>query len=117
MGLRVQRLRSDRGTECKAGHFNDIVSTRAYAKNLRRPIPLNKTGSSARRSDADRDGSMFTLGRRVSEVPLGRNVLTAAFLVNSAPHKALEMETPYKHMHGKDANLRMLRTIGARAFV
>ena len=36
---------------------------------------------------------------------------------NRAPHKALEMETPYKRMHGKDANLKMLRTIGARAFV
>ena len=33
--------------------------------------------------------------------------LTAAFLVNRAPHKALRR---------KDANLKMLRTIGARAF-
>ena len=47
----------------------------------------------------------------------GEMFFTAAFLVNIAPHKTLEMGTPYKRMYDKDANLTMLRTIGARAFV
>ena len=56
--------------------LNDTVSTRAYANNLRRPIPLNKTGfqSATAGPDAGRHGSV-TLERRVSEVPLGGNVL------------------------------------------
>lgn len=47
----------------------------------------------------------------------GEMFFTTAFLANRAPHKALNNENPYKRMHGKGENLRMLRAIGARAFV
>ena len=42
---------------------------------------------------------------------------TAAFFANGALDKALENETPYERMHRRNANLRMLRAVGARAFV
>ena len=47
----------------------------------------------------------------------GKTFFTAAFLVNREPHKALETETSHKRAYGKYANLRMLRTVGVRAFV
>ena len=47
----------------------------------------------------------------------GELFLTASYLCNRAPHSALNHETPYKTLHGKDADLRRLRVIGARAFV
>lgn len=47
----------------------------------------------------------------------GEMFFPAAFLADRAPHKALGNEMPYKGMHGRDANLRMMRAIGARAFV
>ena len=47
----------------------------------------------------------------------GEMFFPAAFLADRAPHKALGNEMPYKGMHGRDANLMMLRAIGALSFV
>ena len=44
-------------------------------------------------------------------------MLTGAYLNNRTPHAALNNETPYKRLYGKDATLGHFRTIGARAFV
>ena len=43
--------------------------------------------------------------------------MAAAYLKNRTPHKALKMETPFKMLHGEEADLPHLRVIGARAFV
>ena len=47
----------------------------------------------------------------------GELFLAASYLYNRAPHSALNHDTPYKTLHGKDADLRHLRVIGAIAFV
>ena len=47
----------------------------------------------------------------------GQLMLTAAYLSNRSPHSALGMETPYKKLYGKEADLSLLKIIGARAFV
>ena len=44
-------------------------------------------------------------------------MFTAAFLGNSAPHPAIGMQSPYNMLHGTEPDLRLLRVIGARAFV
>ena len=44
-------------------------------------------------------------------------MFTAAFLGNRAPHSAIGMQSPYKMLHGTEPDLRLLRVIGARAFV
>ena len=44
-------------------------------------------------------------------------MFTAAFLGNRAPHAAIGMQSPYKMLHGTEPGLRLLRVIGARAFV
>ena len=44
-------------------------------------------------------------------------MFTAAYLANRTPHSALNMATSYKDLHGKEATLQHLRTIGSRAFV
>ena len=43
--------------------------------------------------------------------------MAAAYLKNRTPHKALKMETPFKMLHGEEADLSHLCVIGARAFV
>ena len=43
--------------------------------------------------------------------------MAAAYLKNRTPHKALTVETPFKMLHGEEADLSHLRVIGARAFV
>ena len=47
----------------------------------------------------------------------GEIMLTAAHLCNRMPHSRLDMETPFKRLYGKEANLSHLNIIGARAFV
>ena len=44
-------------------------------------------------------------------------MFTAAFLVNRAPHSAIDIQSPYKIIHRTEPDLRLLRVIGARAFV
>ena len=44
-------------------------------------------------------------------------MLIATYLSNRKPHSGLDMETPFKWLYGKEANLSHLKIIGARAFV
>ena len=44
-------------------------------------------------------------------------MMTASYLYNRIPHSSLKMETPYKTIHGKDADLSYLRIMDAGAFV
>ena len=45
----------------------------------------------------------------------GELLLTAAYLCKRMPHSGLDMETPFKRLYGKEANLSHLNIIGARA--
>ena len=47
----------------------------------------------------------------------GELFMAAAYLKNMIPHKALEMETPFKMLHGGEADLSHLRVIEVRTFV
>ena len=47
----------------------------------------------------------------------GELMLTAVYLCNRMPHSGLDMETPFKRLYGKEANLSHLKIVGARAFV
>ena len=47
----------------------------------------------------------------------GELMLTAAYSCNRMPHSGLDMETPFKRLYGKEANLSHLKIISARAFV
>ena len=44
-------------------------------------------------------------------------MMAASYVCNRFPHSTLNMETPYKKLCGKDADLSHLKIIGARAFV
>ena len=44
-------------------------------------------------------------------------MLTAAYLCNRMPHSGLDMETPFKRLYDKEANLSHLKIIGARVLV
>ena len=44
-------------------------------------------------------------------------MMAASYICNRIPHSAMNIETPYKKLYGKDADLPHLKIIGARAFV
>ena len=43
--------------------------------------------------------------------------MAASYICNRTPHPALNVETPYKKLYGKDADLSHLKIISVRAFV
>ena len=43
--------------------------------------------------------------------------MTATYLKNRTPHKALKIETPFKILYGEEADLLHLRVTGDRSFV
>ena len=43
--------------------------------------------------------------------------MVASYICNRIPHSALNMETPYKNLYARHADLSHLKIIGARAFV
>ena len=47
----------------------------------------------------------------------GELMVAASYICNRIPYAALNMETPYKNLYGKDADLSHLKIIGARASV
>ena len=47
----------------------------------------------------------------------GKLMVAASYICNRIPHSALNVETPYKKLYGKDADIYHLNIIGARAFV
>ena len=47
----------------------------------------------------------------------GELMMAASYICNRIPHSALNMETPYKKLYGKDADLSHLKILGVRAFI
>ena len=47
----------------------------------------------------------------------GELMMTVSCICNRIPHSALNVETPYNNLYGKDDDLSHLKIIGARAFV
>ena len=47
----------------------------------------------------------------------GELFMAAAYFKSRTPHKMLKMKTPFRVLHGEEADLSHLRVIGARAFV
>ena len=44
-------------------------------------------------------------------------MMAVSYIYNWIPHSALNMETAYKKLYGKDADLSHLEIIGAKAFI
>ena len=44
-------------------------------------------------------------------------IVAAPYICNRIPHSALNIETPYRKLYGKDADLSHLKIIGARVFI
>ena len=47
----------------------------------------------------------------------GELFMAPAYFKKRTPHKALKIETPFRVLHGEDADLSYLRVIGLRTFV
>ena len=117
-GYRLGRVKRDRGGEFSVNAF------RQYGREVGVRLEFAATNTPQQIGANERVGR--TLAGMVrclladSGLPhflWGELFLTASYLCNRAPHSALNHETPYKTLHGKDADLGYLRVIGSRTFV
>ena len=118
LGYRIVRLRADRGTEYTVSSF------REYCRQTAIQLEFAATNTPSQIGVSERIGPTLAVMTRSllldSDLPKyfwGQLMLTAAYLSNRSPHSALGMETPYKKLYGKEADLSILKIIGARAFV
>lgn len=118
LGFRIQGLRADRGTEYTG------EALRKYCRQTAINLRYAAVNTPQQIGVSERDGRTLAGITRClladSGLPKflwGELMFTAAYLANRTPHSALNMGTPYKALHGKEATLQHLRTIGSRAFV
>ena len=117
-GLRLERLRGDRGTENTARAFQ------IYCLQIGVKLEFASTNTSQQIGANARAGRTLAAIVRclltdsgLSNFLWGGLMQTAVYLINTVPHAALGNITPFRALYGKDADLGHLRAMGARAFV
>ena len=117
-GFRIERLRTDKGGEYTSDKFRD------YCLQTGVLLEYASTNTPQQIGMSERVGRTLAAMVRCmladSGLPKflwGELMFTAAFWGNRAPHSAIGMQSPYKMLNGTEPDLRLLRVIGARAFV
>ena len=117
-GFRVERLGAGKGGEFTSKEFQNYclqteVSLEFASTNT--PQQIGMSGRVGRTLAAQVRCTLTDSG--LPEFLWGELMFTTAFLGNRAPHSAIVMQSPYKLLRGTEPDLRLLRVIGARAFV
>ena len=116
--VRVERLRADKGGEFIGNDFKDYCTQTVVLLEYVSTNTPQQIGMSERVGE-----TLAAMGRCMladSELPMflwGELMLTAAYVGSTAPHSAVNMQSPYKMLKGTEPDLRILCVIGARAFV
>ena len=117
-GVRVERLRAYKAGEFIGNDFKDYCAQTGVLLEYASTNTPQQIGMSERVG-----GTLAAMVRCMladSGLPMlfwGELMFTAAYVGNRAPHSALNMQSPYKMLKGTEPDLRILRVIGARAFV
>ncbi|CAN0098636.1 unnamed protein product [Sphacelaria rigidula] len=117
-GLRVERLRADKGGEFIGNEF------KSYRRQTGILLEFASTNTPQQIGLSERVGrtpvAMVRCMIADSGLPTflwGELMFTAAYLANRSPHSALDMQPPHKMLKGTEPHLKHLRVVGARAFV
>ena len=117
-GLRIERLRTDRGGEYTAGYFEKYCLVTGIIH------VFAATNAPQQNGVPDRDGrTIAKIARcllkdaRFPKELWGEMSFTATYLANRMPHSALQTQAPFTVLFGVHAKLDHLRAIGVRAFV
>ena len=118
LGLRIQRLRCDKGGEYISKEFKTLC--------VNSGISMEYTATATPQQKGISDGVGRTLAATVrcllkdgnfSLNMWGELLFTSVYLTNRSPHATLGGRTPFFKMFDKGADLSALRAIGSRAFV
>ena len=114
LGLRIKTVRCDKGGEYIRKEFKTLYV------NAGINVEYTATNTPQQNGVSERDGQTLAQITRClikdGNFPTslwGELITTAAYLSNRSPHSALGGATPYFRMHIKEADLSVLRAIGA----
>ena len=118
LGQRIERVRCDKGGEYVADYY------RNYCKETGIQMEFAATNTPQQNGVSERDGRTILNMTRCILIDTGLPKFlwgeiceTAVFLINRSPHRAIDGNSPYARLFGKEPDLSGLRAIGARAFV
>ena len=116
-GGRVIRWRADKGGEYTSEAFKN------FCLETGTPQKFAATDTPKKKGVSERVGRILCsmvrcllVDSRLSPKLWGELMITATYLCNRMPHSGLDIQTPFKQLHGKETNLSHLKIIGARAF-
>ena len=102
LGLRVHRLRSDRGGEYIADYFRRYCKTTGILQEFTAPYTPQQIGSNERSGRTIFNMTRYLLNESgLPKFLRGEIAATAVFLMNRLPHRSINGGTPYFRMFGK----------------
>ena len=117
-GKKLCALRTDRGGEFTAAHFNEYCAELGVRRELTAPHSPQQNGVVERRNQMVVGMARSML--KAKELPgvfWGEAVTTAVYILNRTSTKGLSGGTPYQHLNGSTPAVHHLRTFGCVAHV
>lgn len=116
-GRKLRVLRTDNGGEFTAAEFASYCADEGIQRHYSAPYSPQQNGVVERRNQTVVGMARALLKQRgMPAVFWGEAVLTAVYILNRSPTKALDGRTPYEAWHGRKPAVSHLRVFGCLAF-
>ena len=116
-GRKLRVLRTDNGGEFTAAEFASYCADKGIQRHYSAPYSPQQNGVVERRNQTVVGMARALLKQRgMPAVFWGEAVVTAVYILNRSPTKALDGRTPYEAWHGRKPAVSHLRVFGCLAF-
>jgi hypothetical protein len=116
-GCKLRVLRTDNGGEFTVAEFASYCADEGVQRHYSAPYDPQQNGVVERRNQTVVGKAQALLKQRgMSAVFWGEAVVTAVYILNRSPTKALNGMTPYEAWHGRKPVVSHLRVFGCLAF-
>jgi hypothetical protein len=116
-GRKLRVLRTDNGGEFTAAEFTAYCADEGIQRHYSAPYSPQQNGVVERRNQTVVGMARALLKQRgMPAVFWGEAVVTAVYILNRSPTKALDGMTPYEAWHGRKPAVSHLRVFGCLAF-
>nr|AAG60200.1 putative gag-pol polyprotein [Oryza sativa Japonica Group] len=116
-GRKLRVLRTDNGGEFTAAEFASYCADEGIQRHYTAPYSPQQNGVVERRNQTVVGMARALLKQRgMPAIFWGEAVVTAAYILNRSPTKALDGRTPYEAWHGRKPAVSHLRVFGCLAF-
>ncbi|BAF27802.2 Os11g0199800 [Oryza sativa Japonica Group] len=117
-GRKLRVLRTDNGGEFTAAEFASYCADEGIQRHYTAPYSPQQNGVVERRNQTVVGMARALLKQRgMPAIFWGEAVVTAVYILNRSPTKALDGRTPYEAWHGRKPGVSHLRVFGCLAFV